>query len=163
MKWNFNILSHFIAAQLLIAGQVSTTLNLILTVIFLRLFHHGPSPAPRKLSHLAFKIIAPAILFDVNIDSNSQNISQVEPNEQSTKENGQKIMELISTGNKEKASGESLLEMFKTLKKMEGSEDEKNIKEWQTIAKILDRLLFILNVISFVIAFGYGYTTVYTY
>ena len=103
------------------------------------------------------------ILFDVNIDRNSQNISQVEPNEQSTKENGQKIMDLDSTGHKEKANGESLLEMFKTLKKLEGNEDERNIKEWQTIAKVLDRLLFILNVISFVIAFGYGYTTVYTH
>ena len=72
-------------------------------------------------------------------------------------------MELDSTGHKEKASGESLLEMFKTLKKLEESEDEMNLKEWQTIAKVLNRLLFILNVISFVIAFGYGYTTVYTY
>ena len=101
------------------------------------------------------------IFFDVNIDRNCENISQVEPNEQFIKENGQKIIELDSTGHKEKANMESLLEMFKTLKKMEGS--EKNIKEWQAIAKVLDKLLFILNVISFMIAFGYGYTTVYTH
>ena len=100
------------------------------------------------------------IHFDVFVD---KNVSQIQPNEQSTKENGQKIMDLDSTGHKEKANGESLLEMFKTLKKLEGNEDERNIKEWQTIAKVLDRLLFILNVISFVIAFGYGYTTVYTH
>ena len=103
------------------------------------------------------------ILFDVKVDRNSENISQVVPSKEFIKENGQKIMEFDSTDNKEKANKESLLEMFKTLKKWEGNEDEKNIKEWQAIAKILDRLLFTLNVISFIIAFGYGYTTVYTY
>ena len=103
------------------------------------------------------------ILFDVKVDRNSENISQVVPSKEFIKENGQKIMELDSTDNKEKANKESLLETFKTLKKWEGNEDEKNIKEWQAIAKILDRLLFTLNVISFIIAFGYGYTTVYTY
>ena len=103
------------------------------------------------------------ILFDVKVDRNSENISQVVPSKEFIKENGQKIMELDSTDNKEKANRESLLEMFKTLKKWEGNEDEKNMKEWQAIAKILDRLLFTLNVISFIIAFGYGYTTVYTY
>ena len=94
------------------------------------------------------------ILFDVKVDRNSENISQVVPSKEFIKENGQKIMELDSTDNKEK---------FMTLKKWEGNEDEKNMKEWQAIAKILDRLLFTLNVISFIIAFGYGYTTVYTY
>ena len=47
-----------------------------------------------------------------------RNISQIKPNEQPTKENGQKIMELDSTGHKEKANEESLLEMLKTLKKI---------------------------------------------
>ena len=103
------------------------------------------------------------ILFDVKVDRNSENISQVVPSKEFFKENGQKIMELDSADNKEMANRESLLEMFKTLKKWEGNEDEKNMKEWQAIAKILDRLLFTLNVISFIIAFGYGYTTVYTY
>ena len=100
------------------------------------------------------------IHFDVFVD---KNVSQIEPNEQSTKENGQKIKEIDSTDHKEKKNIESLLEMLKTLKKLEGNEDERNLKEWQTIAKILDKLLFIFNVISFIIAFGYGYTTVYTY
>ena len=58
---------------------------------------------------------------------------------------------------------ESLLEMLKILKKLLESEDEKNLKEWQTIATVLDKLIFILNVISFIIAFGYGYITLYTY
>ena len=102
------------------------------------------------------------ILFDVKLDRNSKNISQVVPNKQSTKENDQNIQELDSIDHKEKTNMESLLEIFKTLKKLEVNEDEKNLKEWQTIAKVLDRLLFILNVISFIIAFGYGYTKLYT-
>ena len=75
------------------------------------------------------------ILFDTKEDRHSDNISQVEPNEQSTKENGQKIKEIDSTDHKEKTNMESLLEMLKTLKKLEESEDENNVKEWQTIAK----------------------------
>ena len=103
------------------------------------------------------------IFFHVNVDRNSENISQVVPSEKFIKENGQNIINLDATDNKEKANMESLLEMFKTLKKLEEREDERNIKEWQTIAKVLDKLLFILNVISFIIAFCYGYITVYTH
>ena len=103
------------------------------------------------------------IFFKVKVDRNSENIAHVVPSETLIKQNGQKILELNSTDNKEKANMESLLEMLKKLKKLEGGEDERNIKEWQTIAKGLDRLLFILNVISFIIAFCYGYITVYTH
>ena len=106
------------------------------------------------------------IFFDVKVDRNSENMSQIVPstneNGQNIVEiNGQKIMKVNSAGQKENM--ESLLELLKSLKQLEGSEDEKYIKEWQAIAKILDRLLFILNIISFVIAFGYGYTILYTY
>ena len=165
MKLNFkrSNFNHFIVAQLLIAGQISTTCNLILTVIFLRLFHHGPSPVPHKLRHLVFNIIAPAIFFEMKADRYSDHISQVVPNKQSTKENGQKVVEIDSNNHKEKANKESPSEMLETLTKLEASKGERNIREWQTIAKVLDKLLFILNVISFIIAFGYGYTTVYTH
>ena len=99
------------------------------------------------------------ILIDVFVD---RNISQIEPNEQSTKDNGQKIKEIDSTEHKEKKNMESLLEMLKILKKLVESEDENSLKEWQTIATVLDKLIFILNVISFIIAFGYWYITLYT-
>ena len=106
------------------------------------------------------------ILFDVIVDKNSENISQIVPSTKGNgqnivESNGQKIMKEHSTGHTENM--ESLLELLKSLKQLEGSEDERFIKEWQAIAKILDRLLFILNIISFAIAFGYGYTTLYTY
>ena len=125
------------------AGQVSTTCNLILTVIFLRLFHHEPTPVPRKLKHIVFNIIAPTIFFHVKVIDN--NISKIVPNVHTMKENGQKIADVDSK-----------------LEKPKGCVDEMNIKEWQTIAKILDKFLFILNIISFVIAFGYAYTVLYT-
>ena len=146
-----------ITAQLLIGVQISTTCNLILTVIFLRLFHHGPSPVPRKLRHLVFKIIAPMIFFDVKADSESETITQVEP---TSKENGQK---LHSVDGVEKANMESLMKLLRSLKQSERSKDEIYTREWQTVAKILDRLLFNLNILSMIIAFGYGYTKLYTY
>ena len=132
-----------LSAQLLIAGQVSTTCNLILTVIFLRLFHHGPSPVPGKLRHLVFNIVAPMIFFDVKLLG--KNISQVAPKHQTLKETYHKITKIDST-----------------LKQPDRGEDERFIKEWQTVAKVLEKLLFILNIISFVIAFGYAYTILYT-
>ena len=55
------------------------------------------------------------ILIDVFVD---RNISQIEPNEQSTKGNGQKIKEIDSTDHKEKTNMESLLEMLKTFEKI---------------------------------------------
>ena len=79
------------------------------------------------------------------------------------KENGQQNVEIDFVENKEKTNTEVFLELFKRFKKIEGSEEERHIKEWQTISKILDRLLFILNILSIIIAFGYGYTTLYTY
>ena len=134
---------YIFAAQLLVANQISTTCNLILTVIFLRLFHHGPSPVPRKLRHIVFSIIAPMIFFDIDVEG--KNISKIVPNEELLKEKGEKTSDADSTLNQPK----------------EG-EVEINIREWQTIAKVLDKLLFILNIISFVFAFGYGYTILYT-
>ena len=99
------------------------------------------------------------IFFDEKVDKTSENISRVAAH--SSKENRQKVMEIDSADHKEKTNMELLLELFK--EKLEGNKDERNLNEWQTIAKVLDRLLFILNVISFIIAFGYGYTTLYTY
>ena len=92
------------------------------------------------------------VFFDVNMYRISENISQVSPRE---KENGQSNVELNSTDPKEKANMESL-------KKNAESENELYIRESQTIAKVLDKLLFILNILFMAIAFGYGFTTLYT-
>ena len=82
------------------------------------------------------------IFFDVKVAGNK--IAKIVPNEKTMKENGQKTTEVDST-----------------LKQPDVGEDETHIKEWQTVAKVLDKLLFILNIISYLIAFGYGYTILY--
>ena len=78
-------------------------------------------------------MIAPMIFFDVKVDGTPENISQVVPNKQITKENGQKIMKVDSTDHKEKRNMESLPELLKPVKQLE-SEGERHIKEWQAIA-----------------------------
>ena len=105
------------------------------------------------------------IFFDVNIDRISANISQVLPRKenQSEKENGQRNLELDSTDHEEKENVETLLQLLKALKKIAGSEDELYVKEWQMIAKVLDKLLFILNILCMIIAVGYVFTILYTY
>ena len=57
--------SFHLTAQLLIGGQISSTLNLFLTVIILRLFHHDSTAVPKILRFVAFKIIAPMVIFDL--------------------------------------------------------------------------------------------------
>ena len=83
------------------------------------------------------------IFFDIKVAGNK--IAKVVPNEKTMKENGRKTSEVDLT-----------------LKQSGVGEDETHIKEWQTVAKVLDKLLFILNIISYLIAFGYGYTILYT-
>ena len=136
-----------------------------MTVIFLRFFHHGPTPVPQKLRHIVFNIIAPMIFFDVNMDRTSAKISQVLPGKKnlSEKENGQRNLELDSTDHTEKTNVETLLQLLKALKKIAESEDQLYIKEWQMIAKVLDKLLFILNILCMIIAVGYVFTVLYTY
>ena len=84
------------------------------------------------------------IFFDMKLTGNNI-LQKFYQNEKTMKENGQKTTEVDST-----------------FKQPDVGEDEAHIKEWQTVAKVLDKLLFILNVISYVIAFGYGYTIWYT-
>ena len=105
------------------------------------------------------------IFFDVNMDRISANISQVLPGKEnlSEKENEQRNLELDSTDHTEKANVETLLQFLKALKKIAESEDELYIKEWQMIAKVLDKLLFILNILCMIIAVGYVFTILYTY
>ena len=84
------------------------------------------------------------IFFDVKADSKSETITQVEP---TSKENGQQFDSV------EKANMNSLIELLRSLKQRERSKDEIYTGEWQTVAKILDRLLFNLNILSMIIAF----------
>ena len=44
---------------------------------------------------------------------------------------------------------------------MEEFDSERNGGEWQVMSRILDRFLFMLNVVAMSIALGYGYITLY--
>ena len=77
------------------------------------------------------------------------------PQKLTNEDNKLKIVDLDST----KQVGKS----YETSQHLEDHTNEYYIEEWQTMAKILDRLLFTLNVVSMIIAFGYGYTVLYTY
>ena len=147
-----------IVGQILIGVQISTTCNLILTVIFLGLFHHGPSPVPCKLRHLVFNKIAPMTCFNMKT---GRNMSLVGPSKQSIKDNGQKNVESDSAANTKEENSKSLADKYDASKQQD--KNEMYIKEWQATAKELDRLLFILNVLLIVIAFGYGYIRLCTH
>ena len=45
---------------------------------------------------------------------------------------------------------------------MDQDEKERHIREWQAVAKILDKLLLFINLLFMIIAFGYCYTVLYT-
>ena len=67
-----------LTAQLLIGGQISSTLNLFLTVVIVKLFHHDSTPVPKAFRFVAFKIIAPMVIFDVgNVDVGANSVSTV--------------------------------------------------------------------------------------
>ena len=66
-----------------------------------------------------------------------------------------------STENKKNENQKSSLEKYNPLEQQE--ENKLYVNEWQIIVKVLDRLLFILNVVLIVTAFGYGYITLSTH
>ena len=109
---------------------------LILTVVILRIFHHDPSPLPRVLRYATFHIIARLVLF--SFDENNKDVDS------------KKCVEKVNT--------ESVLKF----KHMDQDEKERHIKEWQAVAKILDKLLLFINLFFMIIAFGYCYTVLYT-
>ena len=116
-----------LTAQLLIGGQISSGVNLILTVLFLRFFHHqSTSSVPRRLKHLTFGIIAPAIFYDLKPVNYKNERKDDDQNEASN---------LEKEGEVERVTRE---------KNVPG--DEKNVLEWQMVSKVFDRLLFIINV-----------------
>ena len=88
-------------------------------------------------------------------------MSLVGPSKQSIKDNGQKNVENDSAANKKEENSKSRLDTYNTLKQQD--KNEMYLKEWQAIATVLDRLLFILNVLLLVTAFGYGYIRLCTH
>ena len=89
------------------------------------------------------------------------NMSLVLPSKLSIKDNGQENVESDSAANKKEENSKSRPDMYNTSKQQD--KNEVYMKEWKAIAKVLDRLLFILNVLMIVTAFGYGYIRLCTH
>ena len=88
-------------------------------------------------------------------------MSLVGPSKQSIKDNGQKNVESDSAANKKEENSKLRPDTYNTLKQQD--KNEMYLKEWQAMAIVLDRLLFILNVLLIVTAFGYGYIRLCTH
>ena len=58
---------------------------------------------------------------------------------------------------------EAVVMLHKIIKELNGQGNDRNKLEWQIVSRILDRFLFLLNVISMIFAIGYGYITLFTY
>ena len=91
---------------------------------------------------------------DYNDDS-PENISKVSPNSKDTKTKIGKRTDLMDK--------ETLVMLHKIIKELNGQGNDRNKLEWQIVSRILDRFLFLLNVISMILAIGYGYITLFTY
>ena len=143
-----------------------SAVNLLLTVVFLKLYHQRPpSPVPKRLRYFVFKVVAPVTFYTrtTNVIQNEEKVQPacVEPkyvketSDVSTeygKENQEHPEDIMSQKPKEKFS--PMQEEFDT---------EYNDEEWQIISRILDRFLFMLNVFAMSTALGYGYITLYTH
>ena len=125
-------------------------------MVFLGLFHHQ-GPVPRGLRFVVFRIIGPMTFFNIKAfdNVNSENVATVSPNNKETITKIRNHTEHLET--------ETVIMLYKIIKQIEGHDNEKYQLEWQIVSRILDRFLFLLNVIYMAIAFGYGYITLYTY
>ena len=145
-------------AQLLIGGQVCSAINLLLTVVFLRLFHHQPpAPVPKRLRYFVFRIVAPVTLYNrnTNVTQNEDKVqpTDVEPNyDVSTECENRNQVHSADAMPKKSEEIPSIMEEFDT---------ERNGGEWQVMSRILDRFLFMLNVVAMSIALSYAYITLY--
>ena len=93
----------------------------------------------------------------------TQNEDEVQPTD--VEPNYVKETTDVSTGNENRNQahpGDATPKQSKEIPSLSGEFDkEGNGEEWQVMSRILDRFLFMLNVIAMSIALGYGYITLY--
>ena len=158
-----NAFSFHLPVQLLIGGQISSTLNLFLTVIILRLFHHDSTPEPKTLRFVAFKIIAPMVIFDVgNVGVGANSVSTVISETAQEHENPDDKRSQEAKSSKEFLEPEALFALFQKLQNIKKDEMYRNKGEWQLVSRVLDRVLFVLNLVFISVGFAYGYITIAT-
>ena len=64
---------------------------------------------------------------------------------------------------KEFLEPESLFALFQKFQNIKKNEMDRNKEEWQLISRVLDRVLFVLNLVFISLAFAYGYITLATH
>ena len=121
-----------ITAEFIVAGQVSTTIDLLLTIVIIGIFYKDPSaPIPRWLKYTTFELIKPVTFIE------ETKFTKVSPKENEPK---------IKYDNDEKHSGD---EKRKNKHRKKIQQDDTRLNEherqWQMVAKIWDRFLFIVN------------------
>ena len=128
----------YVSAEFIVAGQFSTAIDLFLTILIIGIFYKEPStPIPQWLQFFTFKMIKP-ITFIGDIPKQKQ----VSPNQS---------LELV---NKENSNGKKE-ENEENIKENEENLDVRNDEhgvQWQMVAKILDRFLFIVNLSAILIS-----------
>ena len=120
-----------------------------MTAVFLRMFHHAPSPVPRNLRYLVFEITARLVFFDVKRIGDHHKNSQVA----STDDEQNGVAELDEGKKRNVVS----------LKQLDENEDEVHVREWQAVAKILEKLVFWFNVLGLSVSYCYCYSVMLTY
>ena len=143
------------SGQLLVSGEVSTTINLILTVLFLRIYHHEPTPVPPRLHYIVFRVIAPLVFYSVKLGRKYGGTLELVPTIRNVLPNDQKIATKQVKEDSKMCSHGCKLEP--------PVESVSATQKWQEICKVLDRLLFIVNTFCAIVAFSYGYASLYTH
>ena len=117
------VIFHLLTAQMLVAAQMGSAINLSTTIIVLRLFYQKPGTTmSRRLRYFAFKILAPLTLFDVKAFINVDECVK-----------GAKIVpaetELKSAGENSESEQDSTNE-----KRSKETQTERHYNEWQVLA-----------------------------
>ena len=137
-----------ITAEFIVAGQFLTTIDLLFTIIIISVFYKHPSaPIPRWLKYTTFELIKPMAFIE---ETYKFTIVFPEENETKIKTDGDET----HNGDK-KQQNEQNKEKSNKINKIQQDDTKfnENEKQWQMVAKIWDRFLFIVNLSAVSISF----------
>ena len=135
---------------------MTSTVNLIVTVVILGAFHQSETPVPQWLKILVFNVIGPITCIQVN----DRNLNNITPNyDPKNTMDGSPEVALQNLKCDENITTES----NEHITRIEKSSDENYPMDWKIVSRILDRFMFILNIIAVTFALGYFYITLFTH
>ena len=104
------------------------------------------------------------IIFDVgNVGVGANSVSTVISETAQEHENPDDKRSQEAKSSKEFLEPEALFALFQKFQNIKTNEMDRNKEEWQLISRVLDRLLYVLNLVSISLGFAYGYITVATH